>query len=312
MNKGNATSLKNILVIFELFETVSLKEIHYFKQLYLKNAENFEDCIDFLSSLNLINIKNGNLELTPQLDGFLLEQPNENRTKEFIVSKLLGKRNIYIWEYLEKFSVSIDKYIFEPHISENLQFSNLRNLFIELEFISYNPSEKNYEITEKYIPLFVSIVKEHSISPEKLKKIIEEHEKIGKCAELEIMNYEKSRLSSHKDLLSAIEHKSLKDTSAGYDIKSFSVGENLEVIERFIEVKAISYFEKKFYITRNEIETSQKHGLNYYLYLLPVIGKYKFDLANLMIIRDPINSIFNSREWIIETEQFLIKKKEDE
>ena len=219
---------------------------------------------------------------------------------------------MYIWEYLEKFSVFNDKYIFEPHISENLHFSNLRNLLIELELISYNSEGKFYEITEKYIPFFVDIIKEHSISPEKLKKIIEEQEKIGKCAELEVIEFEKSRLSSYKNLVSAIIHKSLEDSAAGYDIKSFTLSEESEIIERFIEVKAISSLEKKFYLTRNELEISKKQGLNYYLYLLPAIGKNRFDLANLEIIQDPSNKIFNGQNWKIECEQFLINKRETE
>lgn len=309
MNKDNTTSLKSILILFDLLKKINQKEIQYLKQLYLQNAENFEDCIDFVSSLNLIYLNLEHFEPTPQLDRFLLKQPNKIQIKEFLVNKLLSKRNIYIWEYLEKFCASNEKYIFEPQISENLKFSNLRNLLIELEFISYNPSERNYEITEKYIPLFIGIIKEHQISPEKLKNIIEAQDRIGKNAELEIVAYEKSRLSDREDLVRALEHKSLEDATAGYDIRSFTICEDSAVIERFIEVKAISKFEKKFYMTRNEIEISRKNGLNYYLYLLPVIGKDKFDLANLIIIQDPNNKIFSSNEWVIECEQFSIMKR---
>ena len=312
MNKDNTTSLKSILILFDLLKKVNQKEIQYLKQLYLQNAENFEDCIDFVSSLNLIYLNLEHFEPTPQLDRFLLKQPNEIQIKEFLVNKLLSKRNIYIWEYLENFSASNEKYIFEPQISENLKFSNLRNLLIELEFISYDPSERNYEITEKYIPLFMGTIKEHQISPEKLKNIIEAQDRIGKNAELEIVAYEKSRLSDREDLVRAIEHKSLEDVTAGYDIRSFTICEDSAVIERLIEVKAISKFEKKFYMTRNEIEISRKNGLNYYLYLLPVIGKDKFDLANLIIIQYPSSNIFDSNEWVVESEQFSIMKKENE
>ena len=312
MNKDNATSFKSILVFFELLKKVHLKEVQYLEQLYLQSAVNFEHCLEFLLSINLISLNSGYIELTPQLDKFLFKQPQENEIKEFLLSKLLKKGNVYVWDYLERFSITNGKYIFEPQISENLRFSDLRNLLIELEFISYNPSEKYYEIIEKYAPLFVDIIKEHFISPEKLKIIIEEQEKIGKYAELEIMVYEKSRLSSQKDLLSKIEHTSLKDTSAGYDIKSFSVKDNSDVSERFIEVKAISSAEKKFFLTRNEIETSQKYGLNYYLYLLPLLEKYKFDITKLIIIQDPSNNIFNSSDWVVECEQFVIKKVEEE
>lgn len=312
MNKDNSTRFKSILVLFDLLRNVNQKGLRYLKQLYIQSTEGFEDCIDFISSLNLISIESHQFEISTQLKNFLLKQPEENEVREFVLHKLLNKRNSYVWEYLEKFSASEGKYIFGPRISENLHFSNLRNLFIELEFIIFNPGANNYEISEKYIPLFVDVIQSHSIHPEKLKKILEERENIGKQAELEVIEFEKSRLSTREDLLPAIVHKSLEDSAAGYDIRSFTLNKNIEFSERFIEVKAISRFEERFYLTSNELETSKKHGLNYYLYLVPVIGRNKFDLANLEIIQDPNNKIFNSQNWEIECEQFSVKRKETE
>jgi len=274
MNKSNAaTSLKGILVFFDLLGKINQRETKYFKQQYLQDAENFEDCVDLLISINLISIPSGNIVPSSQLTRFLIKQPTENEIKEFLLMVILSKRDLSIWAYLKNFSMINGKFIFEPQISENLLFSDIRNLLIELELISFNSKENYYEITEKHTPLFIDILKEYSISPERLKKIIEEQDRIGKYAELEIVSYEKSR---------------------------------------FIEVKAIPYLETRFYLTRNELETSRKYGENYYLYLLPVKGENKFDIANLIIIQDPSNVLFNNKNWIIECEQFLIKKKEDE
>ncbi len=313
MNKSNvATDLKSILVFFDLLGKINQKEAKYFKQQYLQDAENFEDCVDLLLSINLISIPSGYIEPSSQLTRFLIKRPTENEIKEFLLMMILSKRDLFIWDYLKKFSMINDKFIFEPQISENLLFSDIRNLFIELELISFNAQENYYEITEKYTSIFINFLKERSISPQVLKKLIEEQDEIGRLAEIEVVNYEKSRLSSRKDLSERIEHKSLGDAAAGYDIKSFTLGENSNVSERFIEVKAIPNLEKRFYLTRNELETSQKHCLNYYLYLLPVIGKGKFDIANLIIIQDPSSKLFNNVNWIIECEQFSVKKKEDE
>lgn len=312
MNKDNATSFKDILVLFDLLKNINQHETHYLKQMYSQNAENFEDCIDFISSIKLINIISTQIELSSQLSKFLLRRPDENEIRELILNKLLNKRNVFVWEYLEKFSASEGKYIFEPQILENLRFSNLRNLLIELEFVFYNPDLRFYEISEKYLPLFTNLVKEHKISPENLKLIIEEQERIGKYAEFEVVVYEQARLSSREDLLSKIEHKSLEDSTVGYDIRSFTLQNNEDVTERFIEVKAISKFEKKFFMSRNEVEKSKIYRDNYYLYLLPVVGKYIFDLNNLIIIQDPSDKIFNGQEWVIECEQFSIKKNENE
>lgn len=309
MNKDFSTSFKDVSVLFELLKKINNKETKYLKQMYSQSAKQYDECINFLFSMELINITAGYIKPTPTLSKFLLESQGENQTKEFLINTLFRKRDVYIEEYFSKFSISNDKYIFEPMTSENLRFSNLRNLLIELEFISYNQDQKYYEITEKYLPLFFEIIKEHTISPDQLKKIIEEQDEIGKNAELEIVNYERLRLSFRQDLVFAIEHKSIKDTSLGYDIKSFTVNDGSEVMDRYIEVKAISNFREKFYITINEVETSKKFGSQYFLYLLPAIGKNRFDLNNLIIIQNPFCNIFNNNEWEVSCDKFLIKKK---
>ncbi len=310
MNKIKATKFKNILVLFDLLITVHQKDTQYLKQLYLQNAEDFENCVEFLLSLELIKLNSGYIEMTPHFNKFLLKRPKEEETKVFIIKKLLNKKNLNVWRYLERFKIINDKYVFEPSVAANLEYSNIRNLLIELGFVSYNLGSNIYVITEDYITYFLSVMREHVLSPAKLLKILKEQNKIGNYAEIEIIKYEKSRLSSHQDLLSKIEHKSLQDTTAGYDIKSFTLGKNSVVSERFIEVKAISLIEKKFFLTRNELEISKKEGLKYFLYLLPVIGKYKFDTTNLIIVQDPSNTIFNSDNWNINIEEYSIVKKE--
>jgi len=312
MDRDIPISFRSILVLFDLLKNLNQMEIQYLKQLYSRNAENFEVCVDFISSLNLLNVNSDQIELSPHLSNFLLKQPNESKIQEFILNKLLNKRNTYVWEYLEKFSTNDDRIFFEPEISENLRFSNLRNLLIELELVLYDPEKRMYEISEKYLHLFKELVIEHKISPEKLKWIIEEQERIGKYAEFEIVAYEKSRLSSREDLVAKIQHVSLEDTKAGYDIKSFTIEKDNDRIERFIEVKAVSTVKKKFFISRNEVEKSKLHSDKYYIYLLPVIGKNKFDLNNLIIIQDPSSKLFNSAQWQVSCENFVIVNNEEQ
>ena len=62
---------------------------------------------------------------------------------------------------------------------------------------------------------------------------------------------------------------------AGYDIKSFDLqaAQNGDKISIFIEVKAVSQLNYKFYWTRNEIEKASLYSKNYYLYLFPINDK---------------------------------------
>ena len=112
MNRDIPTSFKSILVLFDLFKNINQKEVQYLKQLYSKCADNFENCADFISSIALIKIESGQVELSSQLKQFLLEQPAENEIKEFVLNKLLNKGNTYVWEYLKKFSPFGDRMIF--------------------------------------------------------------------------------------------------------------------------------------------------------------------------------------------------------
>jgi hypothetical protein len=88
---------------------------------------------------------------------------------------------------------------------------------------------------------------------------------------------------------------------AGYDIRSFDemLDDSGTHSTRYIEVKAVSQWNYQFYWTMNEIKKAREFCLNYYLYLLPVLGKKSFDLEGLKIIRDPISNVYdNSSNWI--------------
>jgi hypothetical protein len=86
----------------------------------------------------------------------------------------------------------------------------------------------------------------------------------GKGEEL-VMLWERERLrdSGCAGLADKVRRISLEDDSAGYDIQSF--GETGETL--FIEVKTTAGSDSRpFYVSRNELETSQKHGQSYWLY----------------------------------------------
>ena len=129
------------------------------------------------------------------------------------------------------------------------------------------------------------------------------------AAELEILEYEKNRLSTYPELLAGFEHISQSDVNAGYDIKSFDLEPGVKGFAkpRYIEVKAVSKLNFKFIWTRNEIDKSKVSGNQYYLYLLPVISDKKFDIAGLKIINNPYEKVFkNKNYWEKREEQYSI------
>ena len=275
---------------------------------YLRHALNFEETIEFLQELHLIEDRAGQIILKPKYRNLLKDLKEAEKTKEvvkkFIVKSLINERTHFsehLNEFLRQFRLINNQYEFAPSVSERLEYSGLRNFLIDLEFLYLDSSEKKYVIAEEYWHAFSKLKRQKKLSPDEFLKIQRSKEEIGREAEFKIIEYEKGRLFKFPNLVEKIEHISLKDVTAGYDIKSFdaTIDEKGNAAPRFIEVKAVSPWNYRFNWTRNEIEKSEFYHRNYYLYLLPVTGKKKFDFDNLKVIRDPYLKIYkNKNGWI--------------
>jgi hypothetical protein len=91
---------------------------------------------------------------------------------------------------------------------------------------------------------------------------------LGNAGELFILEYERARLirAGHERLATRIEHTAkVRGDHAGYDILSFEESG----AERLIEVKTTKYGgETPFYVTRNEVATSERQSRQYQVYRL--------------------------------------------
>lgn len=91
---------------------------------------------------------------------------------------------------------------------------------------------------------------------------------LGNAGELFVLNFERARLiHANKETLAAkIEHTArVRGDHAGYDILSFEASG----AERLIEVKTTKYgVDTPFFVTRNEVATSERHASQYQLYRL--------------------------------------------
>ena len=91
---------------------------------------------------------------------------------------------------------------------------------------------------------------------------------LGAAGEGFVLNFERARLvhAGREALAGKIEHTSvLRGDSEGYDILSFDESG----AERFIEVKTTKYgLETPFFVTRNEVATSERHAAQYQVYRL--------------------------------------------
>ena len=91
---------------------------------------------------------------------------------------------------------------------------------------------------------------------------------LGLAGELFVLNFERARLiqAGHEVLASRIQHTSrVQGDRAGYDVLSFET----TGAERLIEVKTTKYgSDTPFFVTRNEVVTSEREASRYHLYRL--------------------------------------------
>jgi hypothetical protein len=300
-------SVKNQILLLQTIGKYERNDIEFVRDIYLQYGTNFDDNLDFLVAIEIIRKQDDKLKLAIQPK----KDPELIRTD--IRNNFFSSLDLYpsIVEYLCIFSWDDKFFSSTPSPNIRRKFCAERNLLIELDVVIHKKSKETYYINSKYEYLYLrSEVNSKKISPKTLRKIQQKQKEIGLSAELEIINYEKNRLLNFLNLVNQIEHISKIDESLGYDIVSFTNDiTNGNSIKRYIEVKAVSVSDYKFYMSRNEVETSQKFGNQYYLYLLPVISNGEFSIDKLQIIENPYNYFFvEPTAWqrVIESYSFRI------
>jgi len=299
-------SLRQIRIFSEILSQSTLMQTEYIKKRYLENALNFDETANFLCDLNLIQLTRN--QIRPKAEyRMLLKQLRNSAKSEQLINEFLvnysinGKNNFsrYLDQFLVNFVINNGRYEYSPNTVERLKYSGLRNFLIELGLIHLDSQKDTYVIDSNYLLNYFQTRARLPISPEEFIQIQQERADIGHKAELRVIEYERYRLSQYPNLIAQIEHVAQIDIAAGYDIKSFDCDQDGNPINRFIEVKAVSPWDYRFYWTRNEIETAKMCRNKYFLYLLPVNARKEIDLESIKIIDDPYMKVYKNRnEWL--------------
>lgn len=288
-----------------------VRNVSNIKRKYLENALAFDETLSLLEDLKIV--KNNSDEIVPSKTFSLTHDSSDEFKKKFlpVLFSANGDISEELRNFLLNFQTENDKTFFKATELQKIKFSDTRNLLLELEFISTGADNATYFVNPEFADLFVKQFSKRKLSPETLKKKQAENESIGLTAERAVIDYEVKRLTDISVLPSEIEHTSQENVLAGYDIKSFEnyLDNNSKHIDRFIEVKAVSVDDYKFYWSRNEMEIAKVFGEKYYLYLLPVISNNTFDFDKMIIKRNPFKSIYsNEQEWRKEEESISFSK----
>lgn len=280
---------KQIRTLLKVISEYETNVIDFIKDRYDEREINFYETIELAKRISLV--KEGDdceIVLDKSLTNMALKD-----APELIISRLLYSKYIHrneLKSFFSEFQVQQNRIVYIPKEINKSHYSYIRNFLLEIGIMSFDDKNDTYYLVSEYSFLFEDIISFGvTVSPDKLKKELISKELIGLDAEHTIIEYEKGRLDLyyHKN----IEHVSLVNTSAGYDIKSVTVSKT-GVCPRFIEVKAVPEESKPFHWSMNEINMAKKLGEWYYLYLLPIGNKRMILLDKLLIINNPYATIF--------------------
>lgn len=163
----------------------------------------------------------------------------------------------------------------------NLSLQQFTEDMIELAVAS---QEKDLVyLNKEYTGLLQNFINK-GMTEEELFKVLEKNKQLGDKAEKIALEFEKNRLTmiGRSDLAKKVELIAKSDVTAGYDIKSFQEV-NSEVDDAFIEVKSFNH--NHFYLSENELKTSEILKENYYLYLV------NSDIGDIRIVHNPFDNL---------------------
>ncbi len=299
-----------IKALLEVVNDAKEKNLEIIMNRHKSISDNFNGANEFLQELKVLKEKNGRVSIKKEFEIAINERLSDSELKRLLLDKLLTTKSVLshgILSYLHKFKVVQNTFEYKPNTASRVKESEVRNLLIDLDLIEYNRSSGIYRINERYFDSFKAFLSSKKLSPREFELILKRQDDLGKGAELEVLRYEKERLTKYPVLIAKIEHTAKKDVLAGYDILSWETDCRFsKAVPRYIEVKAVSNSDRNFYWTRNELATAEKLGDRYYLYLLPVIGDRQFDVGAIEIIPNPVKNVFNNSScWNRQVETYL-------
>lgn len=288
-----------------------VRNISNIKRKYLESALAFDETISFLEDLKIVKINFD--ELVPAKTFSSTDNSIDDFKKKFLPALFSANGDIagQLNDFLLNFQTDKDTFCFKATELQKIKFSDIRNLLLELEFILAGADNTTYYVNPIYTHLFVKQFSQRKLSLNTLKKKQAENDLIGLTAEKAVIDFEVKRLTDISLMPSEIEHTSQENVLAGYDIKSFEnfLDSNTKRIERYIEVKAVSVEDYKFYWSRNEMTIAKVFGEKYYLYLLPFTSSNIFDFEKMTIIQNPFRNIYsNELAWRKEEESVSFSK----
>lgn len=318
--------IKRFLHIVKLYLDKGNSSRHYVQKTFndepVEEARlpNYSEIEKFCNNSKLVEIKGESLHLTKLGKRILDENQDDHmisdNLKEILIYDCLltGDIGENITKTLSKFYTSDDERRWYPkwEVYNLFEIPEILPLLYEVDLIE--KKDITVEINPKYLKLINKSKTVKKLSQKQLENQLQNWSKIGQIAEEIVLNHEKTRLKNEGHLSESNKVKRISDehANAGYDISSFNGrASDLDISDRFIEVKGSTGSEFEIHWTENEIRKAQELGDKYWLYFVGGIDiKTQKTSHTPVIIQNPFQNIFQSKNFIHECEIYRITKSD--
>ena len=279
----------------------------------------YDSVLNHCKLCGLIQIKNKQVSISALGEKFL-KANRENyfeiteAQKQLIVERIVfkGAWNHHARALFEFFSInqgtatyelSTDDISLPLNINSTIHFFKYLGLLHQQEFL--------IQVERRYSELVYQLTADSkAITEQQLEKILMENRKLGAQAENAVVEFEKQRLIKlgKKAQASLVKRISTLNAAAGYDIESFDGTTDDIFPNRFIEVKATTGSEIRFYWSSNEKGVAKKKKASYWIYMMLDFREDKPQESLPIMIQNPESNIPKHSYLTMEAHVFFIKE----
>ena len=279
----------------------------------------YESVLNHCRFSGLISVKGKNVSLSTLGNKFL----SANREKYFEITEsqkqIIAERIVFkgalsnhARELFEHFAANTRTTLYELSTVET---SLPQNQNVTVHFFKYLGilQEENFliQVHKRYSQLVYELTADSkAISEQQLEQLLMENRKLGAQAENAVVEFEKQRLLKMGKTIQSelVKRISTINTAAGYDIESFDGTTDDVFPNRFIEVKATTGEDIRFYWTINEREVAKKKKKQYWIYVLTNFREDKPSESLPITIQNPEHIIPKHDSFSIEVNKYLISE----
>jgi hypothetical protein len=234
--------------------------------------------------------------------------------KQLLAEKIVfkGAWSSHARELFKLFAANTQTSLYELSTVETSLSSNQN---VAVHFFKYLGilQEENFliQVQKRYSQLVYELIADSkAISEQQLEQLLMENRKLGAQAENVVVEFERQRLLKLGKTIQAelVKRISTINAAAGYDIESFDGTTDDVFPNRFIEVKATTGDDIRFYWTINEREVAKKKKDKYWIYVLISFREDRPTESLPITIQDPEHIIPRHESFLIEVNKYLISE----